>query len=153
MNKRGEGTSLLEALFWLIVAVVGIILLIYAFDKFLGLGCTPVDKEQAKAKSIEFKTFLDNLVLDANGTIPFESPTNWWLVSYKTNDANIPPGFFMQNLACICDKEDCTSSNFCVELKQPIFENTKNLKIQIYFTDLNVTNKGTFYDVISIKAK
>ena len=149
MDKRG---MTLEAVFWLILAVLGIIIVIYGISKVLSLGCMSTEKEQAKTQVLLFKQFLDKLATNDNGTTKIYSPTNWYLISYRKNDV-VPPGFFMQNLACICDKEDCSSSYFCEKLMQPAFENTKNLKIKIYFTSLNVTNTGTFYDIRSVTSK
>lgn len=148
MNKRG---MTLEAVFWLILAVIGIILLVYAFDKVLGFGCTTIEKEQAKAQSIQLMNFLNDLSSGSSGAFVLDSPINWYLISYQKNDARIPTGFFMQNLVCICNKKDCTDIFFCEEIQKPIFENTKNLNILIDIKDLRVTSRELFYEANSAK--
>jgi uncharacterized membrane protein len=151
MNKRG---MTLEAVFWLILAVVGIIIVIYGISKVLSFGCMSTEKEQAKSQVLNFKQFLSNLSVGKNDTYQkLNSPTNWYLISYKKADSDIPTDFFEHDVACICDKEDCKNSYFCEILDQPVFENAKNLDIKIYFTSLNATNNGKFYDVSSIVSK
>jgi len=152
MNKRGEGglQSLWWGIIWLFITFIGVYVL---YTMISALGCSTIEKEQANAQSLKLKNFLENLTENSNGTFPLVSPVNWYLISYQKNDANVPTGFFMQNLVCICDKYDCKGINFCKEIKQPAFENAKNLNTKIYFINLNVTNKGTFYDARSIQAK
>lgn len=141
----------LETIIQILLAIIGIMILFYALQRLLPLGCLEAPQEQAKGQILEFEKFLKGLNPGQTSTFTLLSPKGWWLISFNESDNTSPAIYFKYNVTCICNTYSCKGTIACIKLGKPIYEEMKNLKIEIGIKDVNVTNKDNFYELNQTK--
>jgi beta-N-acetylglucosaminidase len=148
MNKKG---MTLKTLLSMILTIMGLVLLIYGLNKFLGFGCASTEKEQASAEAEQLQVFLDSLPLGETDNFMLLVPTKWYLRSFNPKTLGTPTEFFGKNVICICNKEDCKDLYYCKEIKKPALVNNQNLNTKIEIKTLTIINTQDFYGVFEEK--
>jgi len=153
MDKRGD---LLETIIGTMAGLIVIILLIVGFVKLDPFGCMPETqkKNQATSEVNKLEVFLSGLNVNENKIFPLESPKDWWLLSYGSQDSEIPPEYPSSTMICICEKSDyvtnCGGIHFCKKIAKPflIKGGTVNVYLKIEIKNLNITNQDKSYELI-----
>src|SRR3989344_8481143 len=139
-NKKG---IVLENTLSVIIAVLGLLLLIYSAYYLYNKLTTNIETESAKniANLIEKKinTLPDNQ--EANITIQGVNGENWNLISFNTDNINKPNKCFFNSCLCVCKgdaslKENqgkiCQDTGFCRKINKDILINNYEIGNQQY---------------------
>jgi hypothetical protein len=144
LNKKADMTP--EEALKIILAVLGIVFLLYLAFSFYGIfmSSTKLDQSRAVLDSMISKASI--LTLGSNTSILITSPEDWTLYVY--NKSEISPKS-CANSACICICEEyfnpgkisqavasCDKSGICQKINLPVVVNTPGLDKTFSFTSL-----------------
>ena len=110
----------------IILAVLGIVALLYLAFSMYGLFTKKAKLEQARGTLDEITAKIDSLKDGESGKVIVLSPKDWTLVSFAANAPK--PKFCLSDCICICDGtdvEDCQSAGLCRSLTGKSFSGKK----------------------------
>lgn len=150
-NKNKRGLLLLKQIIELIIAVLAIVLIIYAGTVLFRSYFGNQREMQAKGTLEEITKVIDTTKIGETESYGLSAPSGWYLVSFDANH-NLNKKFqkpsFQDNLICVCRKK-CTSE-LCLSIKKPLKQKDQLVNLKIEILDLWITNKKDYYEISKI---
>jgi len=150
-NKNKRGLLLLKQIIELIIAVLAIVLIIYAGTVLFRSYFGNQREMQAKGTLEGITKILDTIKISETKSYELFAPSGWYLVSFDASH-NLNKKFqkpsFQDNLLCVCRKK-CTSE-LCLSIKKPLKQKDQLINMKIEILDLWITNKQDYYEISKI---
>ncbi len=148
MNKRGT-QLLLEQIIKLIIALIGIVIILYAGFVLFRTYFGKQDDMQAQGTLEYLVEKLNNLEQGSIFNYTLQSPVGWYIISFDRehnfNGNFQKPPMIQPNLVCLCKKK--CETKFCSALSLPLKTDNELTSIQIQIKDVWLINKGDYYEI------
>lgn len=151
-NKRGGLNLMSSQIIKVILAISGILLVLFLLVLFYNMFFAKQDEQQAKGTLDRiYQTIIET---QSGETKSFEAytPQGWTIVAFdsvvkKYDRFNKPASFTYKYALCIC-KKDC-KAEICRELKKPFMKDDKFFLVPIIsFKKYYLSDEGDIYNVV-----